>query len=86
MPFYLRSWCRCIFAMIPLMCGRYSITVDKSAIEYHFNARFSSGQFNFEPTYNTAPSQRLGKKGCKIRVKIIETTVLKVTLGSWCSA
>ena len=30
------------------MCGRYSITVDKSSIEYHFNAKFTSGQIDFE--------------------------------------
>jgi len=41
------------------MCGRYSITVDKSTIEYHFNAKFVSGQHDFEPTYNAAPSQLL---------------------------
>ena len=34
------------------MCGRYSITVDKSTIEYHFNAKFVSGQIDFEATYN----------------------------------
>jgi putative SOS response-associated peptidase YedK len=41
------------------MCERYSITVDKSTIEYHFNAKFISGQQEFEPTYNAAPSQLL---------------------------
>jgi putative SOS response-associated peptidase YedK len=41
------------------MCGRYSITVDKSTIEYYFNAKFVSGQQEFEPTYNAAPSQLL---------------------------
>lgn len=41
------------------MCGRYSITVDKSTIEYHLNAKFVSGQYDFEPTYNAAPSQLL---------------------------
>ena len=34
------------------MCGRYSITVDKATIEYHFNAKFSSN-------YNAVPSQLL---------------------------
>jgi len=38
------------------MCGRYSITVHKSSIEYHFNARFVSGQHEFAPSYNAAPS------------------------------
>jgi putative SOS response-associated peptidase YedK len=41
------------------MCGRYSITIDKTTIEYHFNARPASGQAEFEPTYNAAPSQLL---------------------------
>jgi putative SOS response-associated peptidase YedK len=41
------------------MCGRYSITIDKSTIEYHFNARFASGQQEFQATYNAAPSQLL---------------------------
>jgi putative SOS response-associated peptidase YedK len=41
------------------MCGRYSITIDKSAIEYHFNAKFVSGAQEFHPTYNAAPSQLL---------------------------
>jgi hypothetical protein len=30
------------------MCGRYTITVDESTIEYHFNAKFASGQQEFE--------------------------------------
>src|SRR5262245_60458288 len=41
------------------MCGRYSITIDKSTIEYHFNAKFVTGAQEFEPTYNAAPSQLL---------------------------
>lgn len=41
------------------MCGRYSITVDKSTIEYHFNAKFVSGQQEFQPTYNAVKSQLL---------------------------
>jgi putative SOS response-associated peptidase YedK len=41
------------------MCGRYSITVDKSMIEYHFNAKFGSGQEEFDPNYNAVPSQLL---------------------------
>jgi putative SOS response-associated peptidase YedK len=41
------------------MCGRYTVTIDKSTIEHRFNAKFSSGQIAFEPTYNAAPSQRL---------------------------
>jgi putative SOS response-associated peptidase YedK len=41
------------------MCGRYSVTVDKATIEYHFNAKFSSGKIEFEPNYNAVPSQLL---------------------------
>jgi len=41
------------------MCGRYSITVDKSTIERQFNARFATALQEFEPTYNAAPSQLL---------------------------
>jgi putative SOS response-associated peptidase YedK len=35
------------------MCGRYTMTVDKSTIEHRFGAKFMSG--HFEPTYNAAP-------------------------------
>lgn len=57
------------------MCGRYSITIDKSSIEYHFNAKFVSGQIDFEPTYNAAPSQLL---------PIITTYApTAITLGKW---
>jgi putative SOS response-associated peptidase YedK len=35
------------------MCGRHTMTVDKSTIEYRFGAKFMSG--HFEPTYNAAP-------------------------------
>jgi putative SOS response-associated peptidase YedK len=41
------------------MCGRYSITIDKSTIERRFNAKFATGTINFEPIYNAAPSQLL---------------------------
>jgi putative SOS response-associated peptidase YedK len=41
------------------MCGRYTITVDKNAIEHRFNAKLCSGRIDFEPTYNAAPSQLL---------------------------
>jgi len=47
------------FAILTHMCGRYTITVDKSTLEYHFNAKFASGQEEFEPNYNTVPSQLL---------------------------
>jgi tetrahydromethanopterin S-methyltransferase subunit G len=38
------------------MCGRYSITLDKTTIEYHSNTKFTSIQIGFEPTYDVAPS------------------------------
>jgi putative SOS response-associated peptidase YedK len=41
------------------LCGRYSITIDKSTIEYHFNAKFATGQQEFHPTYNAVMSQLL---------------------------
>ena len=41
------------------MCGRYSVAMDKNSIEYHFNAKFVSGQQEFHPTYNAAPSGML---------------------------
>src|SRR5262245_39361939 len=47
------------FAILPsLMCGRYTITVDKSTIEYRFNAKFVSGSQEFHATYSavTAPA------------------------------
>jgi putative SOS response-associated peptidase YedK len=57
------------------MCGRYSITVDKNTIEYHFNAKFVSGAHEFHPTYNAAPSQLL---------PIITTYAPSaITLGKW---
>ena len=41
------------------MCGRYTLTIDRSTIEHHFGARFYIAQQEFEPTYNAAPSQLL---------------------------
>jgi putative SOS response-associated peptidase YedK len=43
------------------MCGRYSITIDKSTIEKHFGAKFYIAQahYDYEATYNAAPSQYL---------------------------
>src|SRR6202521_2648677 len=42
------------------MCGRYTMTVDKSTIERKFGAKFVNGTFDhYEPTYNAAPSQLL---------------------------
>ena len=40
------------------MCGRYTVTMDKESIEFHFNAKFVAKDF-FNPTYNAAPSQKL---------------------------
>jgi putative SOS response-associated peptidase YedK len=43
------------------MCGRYSITIDKSTIEKHFGAKFyiARPQYDYQATYNAAPSQML---------------------------
>lgn len=41
------------------MCGRYTVTIDKSTIEKRFGGRFYIAQQEFEPTYNAAPSQLL---------------------------
>jgi len=41
------------------MCGRYTLTIDKSTIEKRFGGRFYIAQQEFEPTYNAAPSQLL---------------------------
>jgi putative SOS response-associated peptidase YedK len=41
------------------MCGRYTLTIDKSTIEKRFGGRFYIAQQGFEPTYNAAPSQLL---------------------------
>jgi putative SOS response-associated peptidase YedK len=38
------------------MCGRYSIAIEKDAIEDAFHATFTKP---FTPRYNAAPSQRL---------------------------
>jgi len=46
-----------------LYCRSYvralHLTIDKSTIEYHFNAKFASGQEEFELNYNAVPSQLL---------------------------
>jgi putative SOS response-associated peptidase YedK len=56
------------------MCGRYTITVDKSTIEYH-NAKFVTAQQEFEPNYNAVPSQLL---------PIITTYApTQISLGKW---
>jgi putative SOS response-associated peptidase YedK len=43
------------------MCGRYTLTIDKSTIEKHFGAKFYIAQahYDFEAAYNAAPSQML---------------------------
>src|SRR5215468_2854931 len=43
------------------MCGRYTLTIDKSSIEKRFGAKFYIAQasYDWEPTYNAAPSQML---------------------------
>ena len=43
------------------MCGRYTLTVDKSTIEKYFGAKFyiAKADYDWQPTYNAAPSQRL---------------------------
>jgi putative SOS response-associated peptidase YedK len=43
------------------MCGRYTLTVDRSTIEKRFGARFYIAQasYDWQPTYNAAPSQML---------------------------
>jgi len=41
------------------MCGRYTLTIDKSTIEKRFGARFYIAQAEYEPTFNAAPSQLL---------------------------
>jgi putative SOS response-associated peptidase YedK len=43
------------------MCGRYTLTVDKSTVEKHFGAKFYIAQasYDYEATYNAAPSQML---------------------------
>jgi putative SOS response-associated peptidase YedK len=43
------------------MCGRYTLTVDKSTIEHRFGAKFYIAQpsYDWSPTFNAAPSQML---------------------------
>ena len=43
------------------MCGRYTLTIDKSTIEKRFGGRFYIAQpsYDWAPTYNAAPSQLL---------------------------
>jgi putative SOS response-associated peptidase YedK len=43
------------------MCGRYTLTIDKSTIEKRFGAKFyiAKPSFDWSPTFNAAPSQML---------------------------
>jgi putative SOS response-associated peptidase YedK len=43
------------------MCGRYTLTVDKSIIERRFGAKFyiAEASYDWAPTYNAAPLQML---------------------------
>jgi putative SOS response-associated peptidase YedK len=43
------------------MCGRYTLTVDKGTIEKRFGVKFyiATASYDWEPTYNAAPSQML---------------------------
>jgi hypothetical protein len=40
------------------MCGRYTLTIDKSTIEKHFGAKFyiAEPSYDWSPTYTAAPS------------------------------
>ena len=43
------------------MCGRYTLTIDKSTLEERFAAKFyiARASYDWTPTYNAAPSQML---------------------------
>jgi putative SOS response-associated peptidase YedK len=43
------------------MCGRYTLTIDKTTIEKRFGGRFyiAEPSYDWAPTYNAAPSQLL---------------------------
>jgi putative SOS response-associated peptidase YedK len=43
------------------MCGRYTLTIDKTTIEKRFGAKFYIAQasYDWSPTFNAAPSQML---------------------------
>jgi putative SOS response-associated peptidase YedK len=59
------------------MCGRYTLTIDKSTIEKRFGGRFYIAQasYDYAPTYNAAPSQLL---------RIIRTYAPeKIELAKW---
>lgn len=59
------------------MCGRYTISIDKTTIEKRFGAKFYVAQPSFEwsPTFNAAPSQML---------PIVRThNATRIELASW---
>jgi putative SOS response-associated peptidase YedK len=43
------------------MCGRYTLTIDKSTVERRFGAKFYIAEpaYDWSPTFNAAPSQML---------------------------
>jgi putative SOS response-associated peptidase YedK len=43
------------------MCGRYTVTIDKSTIDKRFGGRFyiAEPSYDWTPTFNAAPSQML---------------------------
>jgi putative SOS response-associated peptidase YedK len=41
------------------MCGRYTLSIDKSTIEHRFGVRFYVAQAEYEPTFTAARSQHL---------------------------
>jgi hypothetical protein len=49
------------------MCGRYTVTIDKSTIEKRFGGRFYIARQEFELTFQCAPAQaRVSPRGRKI--------------------
>jgi putative SOS response-associated peptidase YedK len=43
------------------MCGRYTLTIDRSTIEKRFGAKFhiAKPSYDWTPTFNAAPSQMM---------------------------
>jgi putative SOS response-associated peptidase YedK len=64
------------------MCGRYTLTIDKSTIEKRFGARLYivKASPDYESTYDAAPSQMLetGQEG----LEQLEPARLKYTLSN----
>jgi putative SOS response-associated peptidase YedK len=55
------------------MCGRYTLTIDKSTIENRSGAKFyiAEPSYDWSPTFNAAPSQmlpiiRMCQKSCTL--------------------